>query len=360
MQSICASRGISRIDISHRLGMPKMTVSNIVSELIRTGLVVESDPLLQKRVGRNPIKLEVAPEAPLILGVWVKREALQAVLCDLRLKTLGLEREALPERRLDFEGALFRLIDRFAPALPRVCAVGVSALGPVDVDRQAILNPPDFYGLEDVPVGEMIARRYKKRVFFENDANCAALVERLYGQGRACDYFLELSLTNGIGSGIVSKGALYQDDTGRAGEFGHVSINYHGPRCSCGNRGCLEMYASTPVVLRRLRRATGLDLDYESFCALRDGAAEEVLLDVLDKVACALVGQVNMLNPQCVVVCNEGAYLRDDHLRYLEERINAGKLSKQHGHVRVLRSAFGAQASLFGSVGVALSRLFAL
>ena len=122
LHSICASRGISRIDISHRRGMPKMTVSNIVSELIRTGLVVESDPLLQKRVGRNPIKLEVAPEAPLILGVWVKREALQAVLCDLRLKTLGLEREALPERRGQRFGRRFmvRLVAHGPPPVPAV------------------------------------------------------------------------------------------------------------------------------------------------------------------------------------------------------------------------------------------------
>ncbi|NLG23777.1 MAG: ROK family protein, partial [Clostridiales bacterium] len=87
--------------------------------------------------------------------------------------------------------------------------------------------------------------------------------------------------------------------------------------------------------------------------------AEAALRDMLDKLACALVGQVNMLNPQCVVVCNEGAFLRDDHLAYLERRVNQGKLSKHHVRpVRVLRSAFGERSALFGSAGVVLDRLF--
>ncbi|NLG24295.1 MAG: ROK family transcriptional regulator, partial [Clostridiales bacterium] len=277
LKLICTGEGLSRIDIARRLDMPKMTVSNVAAELIRQGLVAEGEARAASGAGRRPIELSVAEGAPLVLGLCVARGACTALLCDLGLKVLQIERAEVRGPSDAFTEGALALLDRFQAALPRVGAIGISSIGPVDTQTGVILNPPDFHGIQEVPIAEIVARRYRKPVCFNNDVKCSALVEHLFGSARGYDDFLELSLSNGVGSGIVVGGRLYQNECGASGEIGHVSIDYAGPLCACGNRGCLECYASIPPMERRLRAVAGRDGDFRDFCRMRGAEAEAAL-----------------------------------------------------------------------------------
>lgn len=141
----------------------------------------------------------------------------------------------------------------------RVVAVGVGCGGPLDPERGIIYAPPNLPGWEEVHLAEDLTDGLGYPVYVENDANAAALGELRFGGGRGIKNFVYLTISTGIGSGIVIGGKLYRGENGNAGEIGHMCVAYDGRPCHCGSRGCLEAYASGPSVAMRAREAAAKD-----------------------------------------------------------------------------------------------------
>lgn len=135
-------------------------------------------------------------------------------------------------------------------------AIGIAAPGPVDRDAGILRNPPNLPGWRDVPLAALLVERFGVPVRVENDANAAALAEHRFGAGRGCDDLVLLTMSTGIGGGVISGGRLVTGANGFAGELGHLPIVPGGLRCHCGLRGCLEAYVGGRAWARRLRRVT--------------------------------------------------------------------------------------------------------
>lgn len=134
-----------------------------------------------------------------------------------------------------------------------VDAVGVSAPGPQDRRRGRVTRPPNLPGWEDVPVRDALAEALQLPVHLENDANAAALAEWRFGAGQGCRDLVYLTMSTGVGGGLVLGGRLHTGASGNAGEVGHVPVKWRGRRCACGGRGCLEAYVGGAAWTRRLR-----------------------------------------------------------------------------------------------------------
>lgn len=363
LQAIACGERASRIDIARRIGLTKMTVTNIVAEWMAEGVVEERETAGNAAVGRNPVRLDLAPGAPRGLGVYLSRRAVTVIVADLKLDVAYRQSLALSdETAASLTDKLGRLADGALawkkarlPDAP-LAGIGVSAIGPMDAKEGVLLHPTEFFGIRQFPVASFLRERYGLPVIVNNDMNAAALAEKLYGRGRRFDNFLYLGISNGIGSGIVSGGRLYQDNSGFVGEIGHMSIDYNGPLCSCGNRGCLEVYANMPVIRQRLREACP---DRTPLDAEESEAGREVLADVSDKLAIALVNVGNLLDPQCVLIGHEGARLPGWCLQRIQDTVNARLLAAGSKHILVLRSTFGEDAPLLGSVCCIWQELFA-
>lgn len=360
LKLICTEEEPSRIMLSQKTGLTKMTVTNIIAELIEKGYVTESAANRNASVGRNPITLEIAPAAPKILGIYLFRDGCQAILFDLKLRVLAKKSESFgAETRKTVVEKLFRAVDAVCEAEQNILGCGVSVLGPLDVTSGMVLNPPNFFGIENLPLAQILSERYRMEVLVNNDMNTAALAEKLFGNGKADSNFLYVGISNGIGSGIITDGRLYENSSGFAGELGHISIDYQGVQCNCGRRGCLECYISTPVVLEKLRQATGMQLSFREFCEVQgDARIDAVLDDMIYKLAHALVDQVNMLNPQVIFIGHEGYFLPDRYIELLRKEVNRQKFSQDYLQVRVEKSFFGFSAPLYGSACLVLDRLF--
>ncbi len=139
----------------------------------------------------------------------------------------------------------------------RLAAIGIDAPGPVDYAHGIITTPPNLPGWHDVPLASIIGKEFGVPCVLENDANAAALAEHRWGSGRGSRDMLFLTVSSGIGGGIIIDGKLYRGASGAAGEVGHMTIDIRGPRCHCGRRGCLEMYASGLAIARLARRLVG-------------------------------------------------------------------------------------------------------
>src|SRR3990172_9471023 len=129
--------------------------------------------------------------------------------------------------------------------------VGVASPGAVDVKRGVVPSAPQLPGWHEVPLAEIMSRRLGLDVCLENDATAAALGEHTFGGGRGVRHMVYLTVSTGIGGGIIIDGKLYRGASGAAGELGHITIDSSGPPCGCGARGHLESLASGTAIARR-------------------------------------------------------------------------------------------------------------
>ena len=362
---LIAGEKLSRAELTKRMGLSKMAITKIANELMEYGYVVEGSTEETAGAGRNPTQLEISPTAPIALGVYLSRNELSVMLGSLTLETLYRASLPLVDENADtLTEKLFALCDgatAFAASLPctGILGIGVSAIGPVDPEGGRLLHPTNFFGISDYPIGRLLGERYGLPVFCDNDMNASAVCEKLYGVGRQTDHFIYFGITNGIGAGIISDGKLCRHGSVSCGEIGHMSIRFDGPRCTCGNRGCLEVYANMPVILRKLEVKIGQPVSPADLPALAENPrCEGVFSETLDYLCVALVNAANILDPGCIVIGHEGAFLPDSFLAALGERVNGGILSSGYQSVEVVRSTFGDRAPDLGSVSLVFEMLF--
>lgn len=337
----------SRIELAKKTGLSKVAVSHIVSEFIKDNIIEELDTKPIKGQGRNPIHLSISPKAPKMLGIYIFRDECSAVLCDIQLNVLKRSGFLLnAENAGSLFSLLYQSIDKVLESAgdERIYGMGIGALGPIDIEKGMILNPPHFYGMRDLPIVDMLKERYKIPVYFDSQYNCAALAEKYYGNGKDYQDFIFVGIANGIGSGIISNGTLYSNMSGFTSELGHMSVDWNGNQCICGNKGCLETYAGAKVIEEKLQKMTGEVLDFEGFCKRSykkyDSISDGIFMDMMDKLACGITSSVNLLNPAAVFIGHQGYYIPDQYIRYLEEKINAQKLVSSYCYVKVLKSYF--------------------
>src|ERR1700759_327889 len=148
--------------------------------------------------------------------------------------------------------AVVAAIDSMMPQ-GKIQSIGICAPGPLDPKTGVILNPPNVPCWRNFPLGEKLSAKYLLPVKIDNDANAAALAETRWGAARGYRYVFYATIGTGIGTGIVFDGSIYHGNTGSAGEGGHVSIDYRGPVCACGKRGCIEILAAGTAIGVRAR-----------------------------------------------------------------------------------------------------------
>jgi glucokinase len=136
------------------------------------------------------------------------------------------------------------------------CAgIGIGSPGVISTGDGAVLYPPNFADWKSVRVADAVRKKFRMPVYIENDANCAAIAEAHFGGGRKYSDFIFVIWGTGVGGGIIIDKKIYRGRFGGAGEIGHASIDYNGPACNCGSRGCIESYIGQRYLSDRTRRA---------------------------------------------------------------------------------------------------------
>lgn len=361
LRLIATGEANTRIDLAKRTGLVKMTLSNIVGEFLRRGLLVETSLKVSDSLGRNPIELAISPQAPKLIGVSIARKRIQATLATMDLKILHTEavyfdtltKETLLEH-------VCALIDGMLSKEQNILGIGVTCVGPVDIKRGMVLSPPMFYGIENVALKDILSARYKYPIVVEHDHNFAALTEYLFGAGRGVQDLIYLGLgTGGISSGIIVGGEIIFNSNRYESELGHVSIDRNGEKCMCGNRGCLEVYATKTVVHKKLREATGRDLSFEEFCQLTtDPRVDAIFEEMIRDITVAVVGIVNVLHPEMILLGRNGVFLQDKYIQELEENINRLKFVKDNRPIRVKKAYFDDKNRAIGAACGVVAQAF--
>ena len=212
------------------------------------------------------------------------------------------------ERKVDDTvGEIIRLIKDLRQDWPEIVGIGLGSPGLVDRDHRTIRLSPNFPEWQNVALKEMIAEDISLPIYLENDVNCFALAEYRWGAGKGFRHLLALAVGTGIGGGIILDGQLYRGDSGAAGELGHVSVDLWGPKCNCGNLGCVERYLGHRWFVEAAREALGDDTidSPEQVSDLAKSGDEEAIRFIEGRgeilgVACTSL--IHIFDPEAIVI----------------------------------------------------------
>lgn len=151
--------------------------------------------------------------------------------------------------------AVQEALEKAGTTLEQIAGIGLAAPGPMDNKTGVIFSPPNLSGWNHVPLRDIFTEQFHIPVFVENDANTAGLGEYMFGAGHGSSNMVYLTISTGIGGGVIMDGNILEGCNGTAGELGHMTIDWHGERCSCGNIGCLENIASGTSIARKANEA---------------------------------------------------------------------------------------------------------
>ncbi|KPD01129.1 Glucokinase [Geobacillus sp. BCO2] len=292
---------------------------------------------------------------------------LYAVLTNLNADILWEQRRSFrpSEGQEAIIGEMMELIEaaiRRAPATPYgVMGIGIGVPGVVHTESGTVVFAPNLRW-DDVALAAVLRQRWPERpVIVENEAKLAALGEKWFGAGNEFAHFVYISAGIGIGAGVVLHHQLYRGVSGLAGEIGHHTINVNGIRCSCGNIGCWEMYASEKYIERRLAeegRSEWLNERFSIAAMALAAESDEQLARILEETGRYLgVGLLQVMyayNPEAVIIggplAQAGEYVIDPARQEVRKRILVKKekrtvhhrLQAEREKLRHRRGCFGA------------------
>ncbi|MFA4880812.1 MAG: ROK family protein [Candidatus Doudnabacteria bacterium] len=189
--------------------------------------------------------------------------------------------------------------------VPGVKKIGLAQAGIIDINQKINLLSPNLKALEHIDFARLLQKEFKIRIFLDNDTNAFILAEATYGACRDKKKAVGLTLGTGIGGGLVIDGKLYHGICTSATEFGHMIIDYNGRKCSCGQKGCLEAYASATAIIQEYENRTGFRRDaYAIEEEAKSGLepAQSIFTEASNYLAVGLANIINILEPETIVL----------------------------------------------------------
>lgn len=375
---------ISRVHLAKLTGLSTTTITNLITELLAQGIVVEegTEPLeRQPGAGRPRTALRLVPEARYAIGVHIGVGSVRVALTDLRAQIVASLSFAHPPDQpaqtvLEYILELVEQIVEKAGVAPRnIIGVGVGTSGLTNPYSGVNLLAPNL-NWRDVPIQTFLADRLAYPVCIDNNVRSMALGEALFGAAREARVVAFVYARVGVGAGFVMDGQLFRGSGAGAGEIGHTTvIPMDGELCRCGNRGCLETLVSEPAILRlaaeltrqtptgqlaRLLHGTDAPTIEHVFTAARQGdePTRKMLAERAYYMGLALANLVNTLNPELILLGGIFAQGQDLLLPTLEATVRERAFANLGDPVRIQPTSFGPTAGVIGAAALALTNFF--
>jgi len=355
---------VSQADISRATGLSRTTISTMIAELRKAGLVLDIDTRrMHPRGGRPGVELVLRDPAQVVVGIDFGHSHIGVAVADLghnvlveRREELDVNREAVPA--LDSAARMFAdVLARAGLDRGSVLGAGIGIPGPVDLAHGTAGSATILPGWVGLRIASEMEQRLGVPVEIENDANLGALAELTWGAGRDCSNFAYIKAATGIGAGIVVDGRLLRGATGTAGEIGHTTLDEAGPLCYCGNRGCLETVASGPAIVDLVglvdgeRPSLGRVIE---LAAAGDLRCRRAIADAGRQIGVAVAGLCNIVNPERVIVGGLLSRAGEVLLRPMRDSIRRHAVQAAAATLDVRAAVFVERAELLGALALAL------
>lgn len=377
LAAIYSQRDTSRKGLAEKIGFAPSYTGAIVAELRRRGLVEEGGRS-PSRAGRRRVLLRVVPDLAHLVGIRVGRANTQIVVTDLlgkvlRLKKVPTEIQKGERHVLDL---VYHELGAALEADPLVKGVGIAISGVIDRESGTVLFWPKVRGWSNVPLMQKVQGKCGLMVVVEDGVRTMALAEQRFGSAKQFRNLVYIKVSMGIGAAIYLNGQLYYGANNLAGELGHTTIDEHGDICSCGNRGCLEVYASGWAIISHVK--TGLQQGVHSSLAplmekhpdkvsieaivhaakARDQFAHTVLWEAAAHLGTSIATIVNLLNPEAIVLGGEVVHAAKAFtLKPLLQSLRSRSFHYSRRNLKVIVSRLGGESEAVGAAVLVAEKL---
>ena len=318
LQLLYKNGQLTKQEISKKLYISIPTVISNVNELIVEGYLDEAG-VADSTGGRKPIIVRFLPNSRYSFGVCITRNKIRVALINLRLEIIKEEEIRLSEELESIDIIMDKIkecIDIIVAAfkLPKdkIIGVGFSLPGTVNEEELLLVNAPNLK-LKNIHL-KKYETKYNYKFYMENEANAAAYAETFLNSDGALKNLVFVSITEGIGAGVMINDNLYKGCNKRAGEFGHMTIVKNGDQCNCGKKGCWEMYASEKALLKQYNQEFNVaDKSLKEFFKLTKTSevAKSILYNYLDYLAEGIKNIILIADPEKIIIGGKIAYYEE-------------------------------------------------
>ena len=343
-------QAMSRAELARATGLTRAGTSLIVEELLDRGIVAELPPQSVGR-GRSATPLVLRADSFYTLAVDLARKGCTVGLCDMSGKLLQCR--ALPDQD-NMVAAIAQALASLSETVDRekILGIGISSPGPLDCAHGRILNPPRFERWHGVEISKLLSEALAMPAYLEHDVNAMALHQLGMSQSRN---FMLLFIDIGIGAAIMASGKLLGSSEAFTGELGHTSIRFDGRLCECGNRGCLETYASIPALLEGSPYRNWFDLiDHVE----REEEARKLLDQEAVYLSAGLINMLNLVPLDSIFLAGDICYRYELLAQRIQREIGAKALFRDKMDVRIAPVAENPNVGVLAAGEMVFSRFF--
>jgi glucokinase-like ROK family protein len=370
LQTIFWYAGASRNALAQRLAYSKSKANAMVAALLDEGLLDEVG-LQESSGGRRAETLRLSETLGVVIGADLGATSMQVAVMRPDMTVLARHREPIDVRQgpgvilARVRGLMRELLARCGLAAHQVIAIGMGVPGPVDFESGQLVNPPLMPDWDGFSIRDYLREAFAAPVFVDNDVNLMALGE-IYRLQRNLPNFLVIKVGTGIGCGIVCHGQVYRGANGSAGDVGHICVDQHGPRCHCGNQGCVEAMAAAPAMARmaieaaqrgestmlaeRLQSTGTLTIeDVAQASRTGDVAANAIIQRAGSLVGQMLASIVNFFNPSHVFIAGRVTDMGPLFLASVRQSVYYRSLALSTRHLEIQYAPLADDAGVVGA-----------
>ncbi|MCK6567120.1 MAG: ROK family transcriptional regulator [Anaerolineales bacterium] len=348
LRTIFANESISRAEVARVTNLTRTTVSEVVNNLLEEGLVEEVGRG-ESIGGKTPILLSVVPDSRYLIGLNLGQDKFIGAVVNLRGEII--EMAEAPVHDDNGENALelvYQIIDQLMKKrIKPIVGIGVGTPGLVNT-REGIIVTAVNLEWQDLPLGQLLEKKYKTPVSVLNDSQATAIGEFVYGGEHARDEnLIVVNVKHGIGSGILVNGRLFQGDGGGAGEIGHVVVQENGELCRCGKRGCLETVSSLRAALKQMK-CNSIDEAQAAFSS-GDKRAMEVVETAAHYLGISLANLIGTLNIHKIVLTGDMTRFGAKWLEAVNASMRNAALTRLSENTKLELGALDYRACILGA-----------
>jgi N-acetylglucosamine repressor len=370
---------ISRAEIAKVTKLTPPTVTNLVRVLLETGIIVEGDRV-GSTGGRKAINLQINPKAYYAIGVDIGVSKIVAVLTDLEAHietkvTTDITNIGKNSILDIINETIGKLIEKSNVQKDNILGIGAGMHGLVNTKLGTAVFAPNF-GLHNVPIQKIIEDKFGIATFLDNDVRAMAIGESWYGHGTDVENFIFINVGMGIGAGIVLNNEVYHGVSESAGEIGHTTVLEDGPRCNCGNYGCLEVMAAGPGIAQRAikeikrgtvsklldRVGTKLELITAKMIYEEASKGDELSIRIINDtgkfIGIGIANMINIFNPEKVIIGGGVSEAGEMLLEPLIQTVMIRAMEVPASVVKILPTQLGENAGAIGAATLVLRNLF--
>lgn len=355
LELIKAKNGISRIDISREFGITPAAVGKVINEFLEKKIIIEEREG-ESTGGRKPSLLNINKDKiGNILGVYFAPTFVQVTIGDIDGNIFSTRRYRLGDLGGDIVGSTEEIIEKELTKNKDIEVISVVMNGLVDSERGVSIFSP-HYNTKNISIVERFQKKFRKKVYLENDVRVMALVEKVFGECRDNQNFVVLNVEEGVGGSIYLNDMLYHGYGSMSGELGHMVVKRNSlEKCSCGKRGCLETEVSNRAIIKKIMAQIRINNQYSSLKKVLDEGKKLEIKDVLegveerDMLSLSVVGEaiqyiayaldmiISVINPEKIILYGE--FFQNKYI--FKSLLNEiGKITLDEQNYQIKRSKF--------------------